>query len=136
MACGGNCNCGDNCSCGSGNGGSAGAEPHGSQHWLLQRATAVILVPLMVYMMCGVLGLASGGYAEAAAWFKSPLNALIAALSVGALFYHATLGLQVVLEDYIHSAGKRYLAIITAKFICFVVGGAGIFAILSIYFRG
>lgn len=81
------------------NHGSAGS---GVEHWWAQRFTAIVLVPLTLWLVWSLGVLAGAGYAEARAWLQAPWNAAMALLLVGATFYHARLGMQVVIEDYVH----------------------------------
>jgi len=79
--------------------GSAGS---GVQHWWAQRFSAILLVPLTVWMVWSLALLVGADYARAVAWVAAPWNAAMVMLLVGATFYHARLGLQVVIEDYVH----------------------------------
>ena len=81
------------------NHGSAGS---GVGHWWAQRFSAILLVPLTVWLVWSLSVLTGAGYAEAREWLQGPWNAMMALLLVGATFYHARLGLQVVIEDYVH----------------------------------
>jgi succinate dehydrogenase / fumarate reductase membrane anchor subunit len=81
------------------NHGSAGS---GVGHWWKQRFTAILLVPLTIWMVWSLMILASADYVAARAWMSSPWNASMALLLVGSTFYHARLGVQVVIEDYVH----------------------------------
>lgn len=81
------------------NHGSAGAGVH---HWWAQRFSAILLVPLTLWLVWTLVMLAGADYATARDWIAAPWNAAMAVLLVGASFYHARLGLQVVIEDYVH----------------------------------
>jgi len=81
------------------NHGSAGSGVH---HWWAQRFSAILLVPLTVWLVWTLAVLAGADYATARDWIAAPWNAAMAILLVGATFYHARLGLQVVIEDYVH----------------------------------
>ena len=81
------------------NHGSAGS---GVEHWWAQRFSAILLVPLTLWLVWSLSLLAGAGYGEARAWLSLPWNAAMALLLVGSMFYHARLGVQVVIEDYIH----------------------------------
>jgi succinate dehydrogenase / fumarate reductase membrane anchor subunit len=81
------------------NHGSAGS---GVEHWWKQRFSAILLVPLTVWLVWSLMVLSSADYATARAWMSSPWNASMALLLVGSTFYHARLGVQVVIEDYVH----------------------------------
>ncbi len=79
-----------------------GSAKDGTHHWWLQRLTAVALVPLTIYFLWLLLTLVGADQSEAQALLAKPRNAALLAAFVIALFWHAQLGLQVVIEDYIH----------------------------------
>lgn len=79
-----------------------GAAGSGVEHWWAQRFSAILLVPLMAWLVWSMSVLAGAGYSEAHAWLGAPWNAAMALLLIGAMFYHARLGVQVVIEDYVH----------------------------------
>lgn len=81
------------------NHGSAG---DGVGHWWVQRYTALLLVPLTVWLCWALIVLIGASHTEAVAWLGRPWNAVIALLFVLTMFYHGALGLQVVVEDYVH----------------------------------
>lgn len=87
------------------NHGSAGSGVH---HWWAQRFSAILLVPLTVWLVWTLMVLAGADYAVARDWIAAPWNAAMAILLAGATFYHAWLGLQVVIEDYV---GRRGLEV-------------------------
>ena len=73
-----------------------GSAKEGADHWWAQRLTAVALVPLTLWFVYSVVSLLGAGHAEAVAWASAPLNALLLVLLIATTFYHAQLGLQVV----------------------------------------
>jgi len=79
-----------------------GSAKSGVHHWYAQRASAVLLVVLAGWFVFAVFRLAGAGYEEAASFVGHPVNAAFAILLIVSLFYHAMLGLQVVIEDYVH----------------------------------
>jgi succinate dehydrogenase / fumarate reductase membrane anchor subunit len=105
-----------------------GSAKEGVAHWWAQRTTAVALVPLALWFVASVIWLAGADYAAVAAWFKSPFNATLMILLVVATFYHAALGLQVVLEDYVHHEGQKIVSILIVKGLA---GLAGLLAVVS-----
>jgi succinate dehydrogenase / fumarate reductase membrane anchor subunit len=94
-----------------------GSAKSGVHHWYAQRASAVLLIVLSGWFLFAVFQLAGAGYQAAAAFIGHPLNAAFAILLIVALFYHAMLGLQVVIEDYVHHRG--------AEFVLYVLSRAG-----------
>lgn len=79
-----------------------GAAGDGVGHWWAQRFTAIVLVPLTAWLVWALFTLVGADHATASAWLGRPWNAAMAILFVGAAFYHTKLGLQVVVEDYVH----------------------------------
>jgi len=82
-----------------------GSAKEGVHHWWMQRLTAIALIPLIMWFVASVAGLAGAGHAETVAWLSQPLVAIAVILLVVATLYHAALGIQVVVEDYIHHEG-------------------------------
>lgn len=81
-----------------------GSAKGGARHWLAQRATAVLLVLLAAWLLYAAIALAGADHATVRAFLAQPLNASLMILLLVSLFYHAMLGLQVVIEDYVHQA--------------------------------
>lgn len=111
-----------------------GAAKEGVQHWWLQRVTAVAMVPLLLILLTCVLKLASGDHAAVAAAFKNPLFAILALLSILAIFWHMKLGLQVVIEDYVHTESVKIVSLLAVTFATFVVGGIAALSVLKMFF--
>jgi succinate dehydrogenase / fumarate reductase membrane anchor subunit len=109
-----------------------GSAKQGSHHWIAQRLTAILLAPLSIWFLVAALGVAAGGYAEARSFVAQPLNACLMAAFVLALFYHAQLGLQVVVEDYVHIPWLELTLQIGIKFACFLAAIASLLAIVRI----
>ncbi len=113
-----------------------GSAKEGVSHWWAQRVTAVALVPLVLWFTGSMLSIVHADYDSAVHWVGQPFNTvLLVALLVGA-FYHALLGLQVVIEDYVHAEGTKVIALLIMKFIMVLLGASAIFAVLRIAFGG
>lgn len=106
-----------------------GAAKEGTGHFIAQRLTAIALAPLSIWFLVVVFGLVGGGYAEARSFLAQPFNAILMAAFVLALFQHAKLGMDVVIEDYIHQPAAELGLKIAIKF---VVALAVIASLLSI----
>jgi succinate dehydrogenase / fumarate reductase membrane anchor subunit len=113
-----------------------GSAKEGVGHWWAQRLTAVALVPLSLWFVTSVIALAGADHGVVVAWLANPLSAIIMVLLIGATFYHAALGVQVVIEDYVHAEGVKFAALVLNNLICFALAVAGIFAVLKIAFGG
>jgi succinate dehydrogenase / fumarate reductase membrane anchor subunit len=84
-----------------------GSAKEGVHHWRLQRITAIALVPISLWFVISLLCVFNGTHADVVAWVSAPhVTVLLIALSV-LLFWHLQLGLQVVIEDYVHTAYKQ-----------------------------
>lgn len=113
-----------------------GSAHSGVHHWWLQRMTAIANIPLMLWFVFSIASHAGAGYAEVQAWMSSPFVAVATLLLIYATFYHATLGLQVVIEDYVHEKGVKFAALIGMKYAFIVLGVASAFAVLKVAFGG
>lgn len=111
-----------------------GAAKEGVQHWWLQRVTAMAMIPLLLIMLVFLLKLATGDHAAVAAAFRHPLFALVALLSIMAVFWHMKLGLQVVIEDYVHSEGLKMASLLGITFATFILGGIAALSVLKLFF--
>ncbi len=98
----------------------AGSSGSGSQHWRSQRYSALILLLLTPWVLWLGVSLAGADYATARAAMSSPINAGMAIFLAGTLFYHTQLGLQVVIEDYVHIAVLEFMLLIFVRFACLV----------------
>ena len=92
-----------------------GAAKSGVPHWWAQRTTAIALLPLSLYFVISVLMLAGASRAQMMAFMAEPWNAVLYLCLIAALFYHLSLGLQVVIEDYVTNEAKRLGSIILVK---------------------
>ena len=113
--------------------GSAGA---GTHHWWVQRVTSVALIPLTVLAILPFAGAIGQDHDEVLEVYRNPWNAIVTALFLVTTFYHLMLGLQTVIEDYIHAKGWRTGLLLGNQFFCAAFGFAGVFAVLKIAFTG
>ncbi len=111
-----------------------GSAKSGTGHFWQQRLTAIANVPLAIAFICVVLASLSKDYAGARALLGHPLVSLLLVLFVGSGVYHMRLGMQVIIEDYVHSEGTKIVALIGNSFFALLVGGAAILAILKLSF--
>ena len=113
-----------------------GSAKEGVQHWWLQRVTAVALVPLTLWFVAGLIGHLGQERAEVAMWLRSPLVSAAVVLLILATFVHLSLGVQVVIEDYVHREGSKLASILAVKFACWALGAAAVIAVLRVAFGG
>ncbi len=110
-----------------------GSAKEGVGQWRAERVSAVALVPLTLWFIAAIIAHTGSDYATFIAWVRTPLAATAMILLLIALFYHTALGVQVVIEDYVHS-GSRFAAVIAVRLGCFALASAGIVATLRIAF--
>jgi succinate dehydrogenase / fumarate reductase membrane anchor subunit len=109
-----------------------GSARKGVSHWWSQRLTAMGLIPLVIYHVIGLVTSIGADYATAIAWLGAPVNASVALLLLGIGFYHVTLGLQVIVEDYVSNENRRLLALVFVKLGMTALAALSIFSVLSI----
>jgi len=113
-----------------------GSARSGTGHWLAQRISALALIPLALWFSVSIMFYMRADYVTLLNWLHSPVNAVLMVLMLAVLFYHAYLGLQMVLEDYVHSEWLKVSALVIVKFGCIVLAVTGIFSVLRIAFGG
>jgi len=106
----------------------------GSGHWWMQRLTSIALVPLTLWFLASAIGLEGATRADVADWLAHPLPMAAAIALVIATFYHLVLGVQVVIEDYVHHDGLRIASLLALKGVAILVAIACIVAILHLGF--
>lgn len=109
-----------------------GSAKAGLHHWWHQRVSAVAMVGLVCWMVFLVLSLAGADYAQARDILAHPAHATVVVLFVAVGLWHASLGLQVVLEDYVAHEGARLIAVLAVKMVAAVVAALAIFSVLKI----
>ena len=111
-----------------------GSAKEGTDHFWVQRLTAIALIPLVLWLAFSIASLPSMDYLAMREWLSQPFNAIVMILFMTAGFYHSRLGLQVVIEDYIGSHGARTAAIIAVTFVAVAMCVTGVFSVLRIAF--
>ena len=109
-----------------------GSAKEGIHHFVIQRMTAVALVPLTLWLVWLVLRVLHADYAQARALVHDPINATLLLALVLALFWHVQLGVQVVLEDYVHTRWLEVTSQVLVKFFCIMGALASAFAIVRV----
>lgn len=113
-----------------------GSAKSGTEHFWAQRVTAVALVPLTLWFVYSVMSLVGADYAMAVAWLASPVNAVLMLVLIAATFHHMQLGLQVVIEDYVHTEGVKIASLVLMKGASLLLAVAAAFAVLKVAFGG
>lgn len=113
-----------------------GSAKQGAHHWWMQRLTGAMSIPLFIGFVGCFLIMVTGDYATATSWLRSPLSAGTFLVLLGLMFYHATLGLQVVIEDYVSKEGARVGAIALARFVMILLAAISAVAVLQVALGG
>ena len=113
-----------------------GSAKEGVHHWWMQRLTAIALIPLVVWFAISLVMLSGADYAVVRAWIGSPLVMVLLILTISIGLHHGQLGMQVVIEDYVHGDGWKLALIVGVRFIAVIFGLAAVVAILRIGLGG
>ena len=109
-----------------------GSAKAGAHHWWAQRLSAIALIPLVLWLVASLAAVATGDYATAVDWLRSPWNSALLILLIGAMFYHAHLGMQVVFEDYVSTHWLQVASIILVRFLAMLLSVVSIIAVLRV----
>jgi succinate dehydrogenase / fumarate reductase, membrane anchor subunit len=112
-----------------------GAAHDGVHHWVVQRVTALALAPLAVWLVWQLLSLPDVGYVTVTAWIEHSWNAVLLSLMVLLASWHAWLGVQIVVEDYVHGFLPKTSVLLLSTFVHALIAASGIFAVLRIALR-
>jgi len=107
-----------------------GSAKSGAHHWWAQRLSAIALVPLVLWFVASLATVATADYATAVSWIGSPWNSALLVVMIGAIFYHAQLGMQVVFEDYVSTHWLQVASIIVVRFLAILLAAVSIIAVL------
>ena len=113
-----------------------GSAKSGTHHWWVQRITAVALIPLAIWFVVGLVVIGGADHATAIAWIGHPLGAVLLVLAIAFGFWHGQLGLQVVIEDYVHGEGCRIALLLVMKGAALVLALAAILSVLRVALGG
>ena len=111
-----------------------GSAKDGTHHWWVQRVSAIALVPLTLWFVISIIGLLGADHRTLVDWVSNPLTATLLVLLIVATFYHAVLGLQVVIEDYIQDRVARIATLLFVQGLGILLAVIGIISVLSILF--
>ena len=114
----------------------SGSAKEGTEHWWQQRVTAAGLLVLGGWFVISLAGLGHFGRPELAAWVAKPFNATMLVLFAITLARHSSLGLQVVVEDYVHGPALKVLSLLISKFVHAFLAIAAVLAVLKISLGG
>lgn len=109
-----------------------GSAKAGAMHWWWQRITAVALVPLSIWFVFSLATFTGQCHIDIYGWIADPWSSALLIAFLASLFHHVQLGLQVVIEDYVHHEGVKIASIVGVKFLCAILAIVGSLAILEI----
>lgn len=109
-----------------------GSAKDGVHHWVWQRLTAVALIPLTFWFVASLAYMTTADYTTVTAWIERPYVAVLLSVYLATLLHHSQLGLQVVVEDYIHARWLNLSSLLLIKFAHVLLAAASIFAVLKI----
>lgn len=109
-----------------------GTAKEGVTHWWRQRLTALALIPLVIWLVYSMATLVGTDHAGLVDWLGRPYVAIALVIAVAALYYHSSLGLQVVIEDYVQTTWRRLSLVIAMYFVNITLAVISVFAIVKI----
>lgn len=113
-----------------------GSAKEGTGHFWAQRLTAIANIPLMVFFIIFLIAYNGASHGEVASALANPFVAIVMVMTVVSVLCHMRLGMQVVIEDYVHGEGRKIVLLMANTFVVIALGAAMIFAILKLAFGG
>ena len=113
-----------------------GSSKSGTSHWWAQRVSALALIPLTLWFIYSAMKFIGMDLFAFRAWLNEPGSVLLLSLFLIALFYHMQLGLQVVIEDYVHSEKNKIFLLLINKFAAAIFAISSLVAIIQIAYGG
>ncbi len=110
----------------------SGSAKAGVHHWYAERITSIALVPLSLWFVFSMVRLAGSPFEWVRAWVERPWNTVLLLAFIIMTFHHMQLGIQVVLEDYVHEKWPQTIAILANKAICALLGLTAFLSVLKI----
>ena len=111
-----------------------GAARDGTQHFWMQRVTAVSNFPLVIYLVYFIVSHLGASRGAVVASVKNPFCAIALSLAMISIFWHMKLGIQTVIEDYVHGTAAKLIALLLNTFFSFALAGLALYAILKMNF--
>lgn len=109
-----------------------GSTKEGVSHFIHQRITAIMLIPIVLWLCFSLAFLPQMDYFSLVSWVQSPLNSILLIITLISSFYHLQLGLQVIIEDYISSYQLKLITILIVNLSCIFLMLVGVFSVLKI----
>ncbi|MFP3942846.1 MAG: succinate dehydrogenase, hydrophobic membrane anchor protein [Alphaproteobacteria bacterium] len=111
-----------------------GSSGHAIGHWIAERVSAIFLIPLMVFLLASIVAYAGADYPTMIAYLAHPVVTVLMIFFTLASLYHMSLGLGVIIEDYIGKPGSRVFLKLVVNFLAVLVGLVSVLALLRISF--
>ena len=110
-----------------------GPAKDGTHHFWHQRLTALLQIPLVLWLAFSLASLPTD-HATLVGWIEQPMVTVFLSILIASIFYHAKMGLQVIIEDYISNHAQRLMALLFSNTLCLLFGAAGVISVLRISF--
>lgn len=110
-----------------------GSSKEGLHHWTAQRLTALALAPLSLWFIYSLVSVTGMDHARVTLWLQDTLNAVLMLLFIIAMYYHASLGVQVVIEDYVESKWQKIFSLVLIKFLVWIAGLSSALSVIKVY---
>ena len=104
----------------------------GLKHWKLQRLSAILIIPLIIWFIFSIVLNMSSEYKEAIQWIVNPINSILLITLLAGIFYHSAMGIQVVFEDYVSNINLRKRLIIISNLLIVFLATISIISVLNI----
>jgi succinate dehydrogenase / fumarate reductase, membrane anchor subunit len=112
-----------------------GAAHDGVSHWLVQRVTALAIAPLAIWLLFELLSLPNASYLTVTTWMQHSWNAVLLSLLVLLASWHAWLGVQMIIEDYVHAFLSKTALLLLSAFVHALLAASGVYAVLRVALR-
>jgi succinate dehydrogenase / fumarate reductase membrane anchor subunit len=109
-----------------------GSAKSGVAQWWAERITAIALVPLSLWFIINLIGLLGASHQDVMNWIATPVTIVLLLCLIVATFHHMQLGLQVVIEDYVHDEAARFAAVLLMKAVATLLGLAAVISVLKV----
>ncbi len=109
-----------------------GSARKGTEHFWLQRVTAIANIPLTFFLVIAIVTHLNADYATMRAFLAQPVVSIVMLLLIGSTVWHMRLGMQVVIEDYVHGEVRKLLSIMLNNFVALIIGVSCVFAVIKI----
>lgn len=109
-----------------------GAAGGGAHHWWVQRVSSVAMIPLCLWFVLSLFGLPELDYISVHTWMGSGLNPALLSLLLLVTAHHSWLGVQVIVEDYVHDEGAKLFCLLGSTFLHALVAAVGVFAVVKV----